>query len=114
MKLQDLVNKLSLNVLSHNEGLERIISGGYVSDMLSDVLAHSQEGNIWITIQTHPNIVAVAKLKNLVGVLIASEKSPEEETLKKAVVEKITIMTTPLSTFEAAGKVYQLLQDEHK
>jgi len=111
MKLQDLVNKLSLNVLSHNEGVERDVSGGYVSDMLSDVLANSHEGNIWITIQTHLNMVALAKLKNLAGVIIASRKNPGEETMKKAVAEKITIMTTSVSTFETAGKLYQLLQD---
>ncbi len=110
MKLEDLVNKLSLEVLSHNDGLQKDISGGYVSDMLSDVLANSKEGNIWITLQTHPNIVAVASVKNLAGVIIVRKRQPEEETLKKAVTEKITIMTTPLSAFEVAGKVYQLLK----
>ena len=110
MTLEDLANKLSLQVLSHNEGLQKKVSGGYVSDMLSDVMANSKQDNIWITLQTHTNIVAVAHLKNLAGIIIVSKRQPDEETLKKAAAEKITIMTTPLPAFEVAGKIYQLLK----
>jgi predicted transcriptional regulator len=110
MKLEEIVKKLSLDILSNKEGLQKDISGGYVSDMLSDVMANSNQGDIWITLQTHPNIVAVANLKNLSGIIIPSKRRPEEETLKKATSEKITILTTSMSAFEVTGKVYQLLQ----
>lgn len=110
MTLQDLVNKLSLNVLSNNEGLQNVISGGYVSDMLSDVLANSKEGNIWITLQTHQNTVAIASVRNLAGIIIVNKRQPDEETLKKAEQEKITIMTTPLSAFEVVGRIYKLVE----
>ncbi len=109
MKIDDLASQLSLDVLTYKEGMQKDISGGYVSDMLSDVMANSKPGNIWITLQTHPNIVAVAHLKNLAGIIIVSKRQPEEETVKKAVSEKITIMTTGMSAFEIAGKIYQLL-----
>jgi serine kinase of HPr protein (carbohydrate metabolism regulator) len=110
MKLEELVNKLSLEVLSNKDGLKKDIEGGYVSDMLSDVMANSNQGDIWITLQTHPNIVAVASLKNLSGIIIASKRKPEQETLKKAVSENITILTTRLTAFEVSGKIYQLLE----
>jgi len=109
MKIEDLANQLNMDVLSYKEGLQKNISGGYVSDMLSDVMANSKQGNIWITLQTHPNIVAVALLKNLAGIIIVSNRQPEEETLKKAVSEKIAILTTSMPAFEIAGKIYQLL-----
>jgi hypothetical protein len=73
-------------------------------------MANSKRGDIWITLQTHPNIVAVAKLKGLSGIIITSKRQPEEETLKKAAAEDITIMTTTMSTFEVAGRIFQLLQ----
>jgi predicted transcriptional regulator len=110
MKLQELVNTLSLEVLSNKDGLQKDIAGGYVSDMLSDVMANSNQGDVWITLQTHPNIVAVANLKNLSGIIIASKRQPEQETLKKAVSENITILTTRLTAFEVTGKVYELLK----
>ena len=110
MKLKDIVNELSLEVESFKDGLQSNVTGAYVSDLLSDVMANSKEGNIWITLQTHINIVAVASLKVIKGIIIVSNRPVPEETLKKAEEEKITIMTTPLPAFEIAGKIYQLLK----
>jgi len=111
MKLKDIVNGLSLEVESFKDGLQSNVSGAYVSDLLSDVMANSKEGNIWITLQTHINIVAVASLKVIKGIIIVSNRPVPEETLKKAEEEKITIMTTPLPAFEIAGKIYRMLED---
>lgn len=109
MKLNDLIGELSLEVKTNKEGLQKEVTGAYVSDLLSDVMANSKEGNVWITLQTHMNIVAVAGLKGLTGVIIVGGRQPEEEIIEKAEAEKLTIMTTPLPAFEAAGKLYQLL-----
>ncbi len=109
MKLHEIVNELSLQVKSYGGGLERDVTGGYVSDLLSDVMANSKEGNLWITLQTHENIVAVASLRNLAGIILVNKREPPGDTLKKAEHEKITIMTTPMSAFEIAGRIYQLL-----
>ena len=109
MNLDELAKELSFVILSCVEGLQKKVTGGYVSDMLSDVMANSGHGNIWITLQTHPNIVAVASLKNLSGIVIVSKRQPDEETLKKAAAEKVTIMTTDMSAFDTAGRIYQLL-----
>jgi len=111
MKLKDIVNELSLEVESFKDGLQSNVTGAYVSDLLSDVMANSKEGNIWITLQTHINIVAVASLKVIKGIIIVSNRPVPEETLKKAEEEKITIMTTPLPAFEIAGKIYRMLED---
>ncbi len=109
MNINELVKELSFVILSHAEGLQNSVTGGYVSDMLSDVMANSEKNNIWITLQTHPNIVAVASLKNLSGIVVVGKKQPDEETLKKAKTEQVTIMTTTMSAFETAGKIYKLL-----
>ena len=112
MKLGDLTGKLSLKILSNKEDLGKDVSGGYVSDMLSDVLANSRAGDIWITFQTHTNIVAVANLKNLAGVILVNNRQPDEETLKKAETEKVTLITSDMSTFETAGRIYQLMKEK--
>ena len=113
MKIGDLAGKLSLKILSDNEELQKDVSGCYVSDMLSDVLANSSEGDIWITLQTHTNIVAVSNLKNLAGIIIVNNRQPDEETLSKAGTEKVTIMTTHMSTFETAGRIYSLIGEKN-
>ena len=110
MKLENIVDELSLDVKTCMEGLGNEVTGVYVSDLLSDVMANGKEGNIWITLQIHLNIVAVAGLKNLAGIIIVGGRRLQEETLKKAEAEKVTIMTTPLQAFEAAGRLYQLFK----
>ena len=88
MKCKDIVEKLHLEVSSASNKLDNEISGGYASDLLSDVLANSNEGNIWITLQIHQNIVAVASMKGLSAIVIVNSRKPEEDTIKKAEEER--------------------------
>jgi predicted transcriptional regulator len=108
MKLQEIVDTLSLEVKTGSSNLGKEVTGGYVSDLLSDVIANSKEGNLWITLQTHQNIVAVATLKELSGIILVNGKRPDEDTLRKATDEGIPIMITPLPAFEIVGRLYAL------
>ncbi len=109
MKLSDVVEILSLDVKTAKDRIKNDVTGAYVSDLLSDVMANSKEGNVWITLQTHLNIVAVAGLKNLAGIIVVGNRQLQEDVLLKAEVERIVIMTTPKPAFEVAGKLYQML-----
>jgi len=106
MTLKDIIKALDLEIKTESNLLEREVTGGYTSDLLSDVLANSKKGDIWITIQTHLNIVAVASIKELAGIIIANGRIPEEETLKKAEDERIPIMLSKLSTYQVVGRLY--------
>ncbi len=109
MELTTIIETLDLNVETTRGNLSREVSDVYVSDLLSDVLAHANEGNVWVTLQTHPNIVAVASMKDLSGIVLVNGRRPEDETLRKANDEEIPIMTTEMPTFSLAGKLYGLL-----
>ena len=108
MKLTELIQKLNLSVRSAKVHLEREITGGYASDLLSDVLANSKEGNLWITLQLHQNIVGVASMKDLAGIIVVNGREPEPETIEKAEAENIPVMVSELPTFVLAGKLYDL------
>ena len=110
--LKDLVQKLDLKVAAGN--IDREVSGGYSSDLLSDVIAYAQKDNIWITLQIHINVIAVANLKELAGIILVNGRQPEEETLKKAKQENIPILLTELPTFGIVGKLYELGIHENK
>lgn len=112
MKVSDLVNELNLTVFCGEEHLDAIIGGGYTSDLLSDVMGHMEEGMLWITMQTHQNIVAVSTLKDAAAVLIVNGAAPDEETLQKGIDEGVALLGTPLPAFVASGKIYELLQRE--
>ncbi len=108
MKLLELVQNLSLDVKIPAADLAREVTGGYVSDLLSDVIGNAPEGAVWVTLQTHLNIVAVASLKGLAGIVLAGGRSPEEDTLKKASEMNIPVMTSGLPAFELVGRLYDL------
>jgi hypothetical protein len=108
VKLTELIQKLNLSVRSAKAHLDREVIGGYASDLLSDVLANSEEGNLWITLQIHQNIVGVASMKDLAGIILVNNREPEPETLEKAEAEGLPIMVTEMPTFELVGKLYSL------
>ncbi|MDP2887230.1 MAG: DRTGG domain-containing protein [Ignavibacteria bacterium] len=108
MKLKEVVERLNLRVLCGNEHLDREVTGGYSGDLLSDVIANSKGGNVWITLQVHVNIVAVAVLKELAAIIIVQGRSVAEETLTKAREENVIILVSELPAFETAGKLNRL------
>jgi hypothetical protein len=109
MKLRDIVEKLQLEILVAHDLLETEVTGGYASDLLSDVMANSRAKNLWITLQTHENIVAVAKLRDLAGIIIINNRKPDEETLRRAKDEKVTLLASRETAFRVSGKLYDLI-----
>jgi len=106
VKLTELVQGLGLSVRSAERQLDREITGGYASDLMSDVIAHGREGNVWITLQVHQNIVAVAAMNNLAGIILVNGREPEKQTVEKAETEGVPIMVSEMPTFELVGRLY--------
>jgi len=108
MTVRAIVEKLDLQVLTEEADLDREVTGGYASDLLSDVIAHAQAGNLWVTLQTHANIVAVATLKELPAIVFVNGRRPEAEVLARARQEKVALLGTSLAAFELVGRMYQI------
>src|SRR3990172_5875511 len=106
--LKHIAKELNLAVRSGEDLLERAVTGGYAGDLLSDVLAHARIGNVWITLQTHTNIVAVASAKELCGIIIVNGRTPGEDTLRKAAEERIPILVSALSTYDVVCRLCEL------
>jgi predicted transcriptional regulator len=109
MKLSEIVKELEAKVECCDSALDREVAWCYCSDLLSDVMGNAIKDSVWITLQTHTNIIAVASLINLSAILISRGATPDPETIAKAAQENVPILTTSLPTFEAAGKIYKLL-----
>ncbi len=107
MTVKELLNIDELKVTTDLFNPDTVISGGYTSDLLSDVMANGKKDNIWITMQTHLNITAVASLKEIAAVIVVMNREISKETLDKANEEQITILTTPLTSFQITGKIYE-------
>lgn len=110
MLVSDLVKALNLKVFSGNEGLNRTVDGGYVSDLLSDVMGFGESGNVWVTLQNHKNVMAIASLKDMAAVVLVKGIEPEDDTVAQSNEEQIPILGTDKSTFEIAGQIYGLIK----
>jgi predicted transcriptional regulator len=88
---------------------DREVSGGYTSDLLSDVMANAQSGSILITIQAHLNTIAVAAHTETAAVIICSNRPIPEEMTAQAKEEKIAVFSTPQDQFSVSGIIYRIL-----
>ena len=88
-------------------GLDAEVTGCYASDLLSDVMKNCLTGDLWITLQVHQNIVAVASMRELAGIVIIGGRVPLDDTVAKAKQENVTILTTDLPGFEVCGRLYE-------
>jgi len=105
VKVKDLETKLKLKPV--NQIYDKDIDGGFVSDMVSDVMSGAQAGNVWVTVQTHKNIVAAANLVDIAAIIVVRGKKIPDDTLQMADRAKMTIFATDLDTFQVAIKLYE-------
>jgi predicted transcriptional regulator len=111
MKVKELANELNLKVYSGEKGLEDSINGGYASDLLSDVMGNAREGQVWITLQTHKNVTAIASLKDLAAVILVKGNEPDEDTARHSDEENLPILVTDENAFEIIGQIYKKLEE---
>lgn len=104
MQVKDLLNVPELKLAVEGD-MDMPISGGYMGDLLSVVMGNADEEQVWITIQSHVNIVAVASLRGVSAIIIAHGFQPDEDTAESAKEEGISIFTTELDPFAIAKKL---------
>lgn len=107
MKVRELAERFGLQTVSGSKGLDRHVRDGYCGDLLSDVMANAPAGCVWLTIQGHQNIVAVALLREMAAVVITGGQQPEPATVHWSEKEGIPLLLTPASAFELAGRLWE-------
>jgi len=112
MKLDEIVRELSLDVAAGVDHLDADVTGAYVGDLLSRVMARVRPGNVWVTVQAHPNVVAVAVLSGLAGVVLAEGAVPDPVALRKAAEEGMPLLTTPRTAYAVCAGLARLGIDE--
>ena len=108
MKVSELMEALNLKLLTEDVALDGEVKGGYASDLLSNVMGQAEHDMVWVTMQGHQNIAAVASLIGLSAVIVAGDAPVAEDTLKKAELNDVVIFSTEASAFEVVGKLYEL------
>jgi len=107
MTIDEIVNKLGLQVITPGD-MEQEVTGGYAADLLSCVMAKAKAGNVWVTLQAHPNVIAVASLLNLAAVIVSEDIKPDLETVERAQENQVTLLSSPRTTFSIVGELSRL------
>ncbi len=110
MTVKEIAEKLDFQVLGGEKGLDQAVTTGYVSDLLSDVMGNARAGSIWVTLQTHKNVMAIASLKDLAAIILVNNHKPEDDMLAQSNEEGIPVLATSMGTFDVSGKLYELLR----
>jgi predicted transcriptional regulator len=108
MNVKEIIERLDLSVRCGGNSLDQEINGGYAGDLLSDVIANSKQGDVWVTMQVHVNIVAVAVLKELSAIIVVQGREPAQETILKATEQNVPILVSRMPTFQVVGVLYGL------
>lgn len=109
MNLQQIIDRLNLTVLTEPRDFASMTpTGGYSSDLLSCVMAGAKKGNLWITLQAHLNIVAVAALNEVAAVIITENAQPDAASIVKANQQGVILLSTTHPTYEISGNLWEL------
>jgi predicted transcriptional regulator len=108
VKVREIQSALEMEIAAGEKGLDREAQGGYCGDLLSDAMANAPRAGIWLTVQSHQNIVAVGVLKELAAIVLVNGRKPDPDTVKKAEEESIPLLLSPASAFELGGRMYEL------
>jgi len=109
MNLEDIITELKLEVLTSPKQFNLVEpTSGYAADLLSCVMAGAEHKSIWITLQSHSNIVAVGSLLELSAIIITEGAKPDQETIDKANEEGIVMLLTSEPSFYVSGKLWEM------
>lgn len=111
MKVHDLMQQLDLKLLTPDvseDALYAEVQGGYASDLLSNVMGQAQPGQVWVTMQGHQNVAAVASLIGLSCVVVAGGAAVAKDTLNKANLNEVVIFSAQEDAYSLIGRLYAL------
>ena len=109
MTLQDVIDQLNLRLVTNPTDFSAVSpTSGYTSDLLSCVMAGAKKGALWVTLQAHLNIVAVAALLDMSAVIITEGAQPDATTVAKANEEGVVLLATDKPSFEVVGRLWEL------
>lgn len=111
MTVARLIEALSLEAVTVADP-DREITGGYAGDLLSWVMGRANEGDVWITIMTNINVVAVASLADVACVLLAENVAVEADVVAAATAKGVTLLRAAQPTFTLCRAVAAVLDGE--
>jgi predicted transcriptional regulator len=107
MKLAEILQIIEGKVISKNVDLAQEVQMGSGADLMSDVLAFTQEGTLLMTGLTNPQVVRTAEMASVKAIVFVRGKLPPAETIALAEEKGIPLLASKYTMFETCGRLYK-------
>lgn len=111
MTVNEMAQKLNMNILAGKNGASRGVKGCYSGDLLSWVMGRAREGDVWLTVMGNINAIAVAALADTACIVLTENSSLDNNAKEKADSEEIAVLSTEKNSFETAVLINELLKE---
>ena len=109
LTVNDIARRIDARILCGNTDKE--FSGVYVGDLLSRAMSRVEPCNIWVTIMSNVNVIAVATLTEPAAVVLAEGVTMGDDVIKNAKEQGIDVLSSPLSAFEICVRINEALRE---
>lgn len=107
MTIREMAERINATVYAEPDQIDEDLKGAFGSDMMSDVLAFAENRDVLLTGLLNPQIVRTAHMLDMRCIIIVRGKSATDEIKRLAAENQIALLETPLSMYEASGKLYE-------
>ena len=104
----NLVNLLDAELLVNGKNSRKTLRSVISSDLISDILMYIEENSLLLTGLVNPQIIRVADMIDIGGIIFVVGKEPDEEVLNMAEEKNVPVAITESTLYEASGKLYRV------
>lgn len=106
MKIKEIKELLSAELLCGEESIGNEVFSACCSDMMSDVLAYVKDQGVLLTGLVNSQVVRTANMMDMMCIVFVRDKVPSDEIIELAKESGIVLMKTALRAYEACGILY--------
>ena len=106
MKVSEIVKRVEGKLITHNITPNQEIKCAFAADLISDILMCTKEPTLLLTGLTNPQIIRLADMIDLEGIIFVRGKIPSQQIIDMAKERDLPIIITGFTMFKTAGILY--------
>lgn len=106
MKLKKILELVEGELLLGEDGLDQEVKFAFGSDLMSDVLAYTEEETVLLTGLVNSQVIRTAEMLDLKAIVFVRGKTPCAEVIELAKEDDMVLITTKLSMYNTSGILY--------
>ncbi|HNZ06170.1 MAG: transcriptional regulator [Candidatus Cloacimonetes bacterium] len=106
MTLNEIANLLEGEVLNPGVDLEKEVPCAFASDLISDILMCTKEPTLLLTGLTNNQVIRLADMIDLVGIIFVRGKRPLQDILEMAEERQLPVIATGMTLYRSSGLLY--------